>query len=629
MLGRRCSLISACCGVLAFASILRTMPMKSESLHWDAVDYVRASREGFLANWIDQGHPGIANLGKMFKLDLPYDKTVMRRGVDVFWLRHFHPPMLAYVLRLQEKVLGFSDFKVRLYSILAGSLNCAFLVVAVWALRPTGILAIMSGVLAGVMLGATPYHLSVSRTASYHALFPLLVSLFLFALARGLDQRRFHWLGVAFGLGAVCLATFDWAVLLPFVLVGSMIIVKSPWLMWKRGLGLIISPSFVVACVGSTLLFAMLWPAGIVKADLFQGLAYNSLYSSFALNKTAGAGSHWWDVYVWYYRTGPVIAVLQLVGMVYVLQRALRGRESGLWAWLLFAMLFLLVSVRQRQVYVHYVSPLFPVGSVFAGVLAHDLGRRVPWRAGVLVPAILLLSCIASAVPKWHRPFTDPHEVPGFSQAAAFLREIGDREGSILATAAPLLSFYLVGFDIRELPLGPMPPHRIEELRRHRHRFVTINLDQLDPARGFVDDPGHRFVVENLSLRKTIRHLRRDFECLWIYEDPLWTRPARVPIEPRLFQPLSTRPGFDLWHVPLDSLPFGEPDLVQLYLDGRIADRHPGWPYRNWHTGYYAMDIANPRVGLVVAVPRDSSPSWFSEHSYVAAVARTQVELPG
>lgn len=423
------------------------------------------------------------------------------------------------------------------------------------------------------------------------------------------------------------MATFEWSILLPFVLAGALFVTRNPWFRWYAGKGLCVSGAFLTASIGSVLLFTILWPAGVIKADFFQGLAYNTLYSSYALNRTAGMGTHWWDIYSWYYRTAPAIAVLQLIALAYFVIRVFVRREYGLWVWLLFGGLFILASLRQRQIHVHYMAPLFPVVSLFAGVLVHDIGKRLPTIVGKFVPIILAIVCILSAFPKWNKPFTDPQEVPGFSQTAAFLQKAGGLESSILATAAPLLKFYMEGYDIRDIPLGLIPLERINEIKHHRYRYVTIYRDQFELVRGFDDDPGYRFIIENLKLRHTIRHLRRGFECMWIYEDTLWKTPDRIRIPPEVFEPLTTRSGIELWHAPMDSLPIRESELIQLYSDGHIMERRSGWPYRDWRLGYYTVDTYNPRVGLVVAAPGDSGAEWIADREFAAAVPHSN-EIP-
>jgi hypothetical protein len=612
----RTALVVASVGVFAGALLLRLFPIESESLHWDSVSYVRAARHGLLANWIDQGHPGIQNFGKICDFKIPYDRTVILPGEDVVWMRHYHPPVLAYILNLQGRLIGFSNFRVRLYSILCGALNCALLVLVVASLRGKGALGVASGAAAGLLLAVAPYHLFASRTASYHALFPLVVSCYLFSLGRALETGRNGWLGATLGLLALAFATFEWAILLPLVLVIGLLAYPNPWVRFSRATGLMINVTALLLTLGGMALFGVIWPAGVIKADVVENLVYHGLYS-----KAWGGWGHWWHFYTGYYKASPVLALLEAAGLLYVLGRAAARRvRAGTAVWVIFGVAFALCSYFQVIVYVHYIAPLFPVFALFAGLMVHDLARLAQRGLGFLAPAGAVVIAAVTGFQTWNHPFADPHEVPGFSQAAGFFRDTADPEGSILSTAAPLLRFYLTGYDVRDLPYGPTPPERLEQIKQHRFRYVLIYKDQTDRLEGYREDPGYEYLVQNLSLATTIRHLRRGFECVWIYEDTLYRRPDRVVIEPSLFRLMKERAATDLWHVPLAELPFEEEDLVQLYLDGELMRNGGGYPYRGWDEHCYWPHIYKPEIGLVVGVPHGQGPAWFEHRRYGAAV---------
>ncbi len=608
--------LAASAAVLVVALLLRVFPIESESLHWDSVSYVRASRQGFVANWVDQGHPGLANFGKIWDFNLDYGKSVIRRGVDTLWLRHFHPPMLAYILRVQELLLGYGDFRVRLCSMVCGALNSALLVLALVSIRGHSRLAVAAGVGSGLLLAATPYHLFVSRTASYHALFPLVASLFLFGLATALWTERNTWFTVSVALLAVAFATFEWAILLLAVFGIALLAIRNPWVGISKDLRLSVSGQATKAAIGGLILFALLWPAGIIKADWLQALLHHTLYG-----RAHAPDRQWWQFYAMFYRSAPTLAILEALGFGYIAVRAaVRRIRRGTLVWLLFGLAFAALTPFQRLLYAHYVAPLFPVAALFAGLLAHDAGKLLGRRLGVVAALLLVGIASGTAVQKWDHPVADPQEVPGFSQAATFFRDHADPESSILSTAAPLLRFYLPEYDIRSIPYEDMPASTLARAQSHRYRFVLIYRNQLDNVRGFKQGEAYRWIKDNLDLARTIRHLRRGFPCVWIYEDFLYRRPSRIEISPALFRTLETRSATDLWHIPFDELPFNEENVVQLYLDGNLMRNGGGSPYRGWDQFCYWRHIYKPEIGLVVGVPHGQGTAWFRRHRYEAAV---------
>lgn len=96
-----CVAIWAVASSALFASL---WPNMSQTLHWDEVDYVLATRQGLMANATDSSSFSAPDflrfaIAKFKKQPIP-EFAYYNETDDVFLLRHTHPPLLQYVLAL-------------------------------------------------------------------------------------------------------------------------------------------------------------------------------------------------------------------------------------------------------------------------------------------------------------------------------------------------------------------------------------------------------------------------------------------------------------------------------------------------------------------------------------------------
>jgi hypothetical protein len=90
--------------VASFVLFASLWPTMSQTLHWDEVDYVLATRQGLVANATDNSAFSAGDfirfcLAKYNNQPSPEFPSYNETN-DVFLLRHTHPPLLQYVLAL-------------------------------------------------------------------------------------------------------------------------------------------------------------------------------------------------------------------------------------------------------------------------------------------------------------------------------------------------------------------------------------------------------------------------------------------------------------------------------------------------------------------------------------------------
>ena len=98
---KACFAVWAVASAILFASLWPTM---KQTLHWDEVDYVLATRQGLLANATDSSAFSAPDflrfvMAKLKNRPIP-ELTGYNETNDVFILRHTHPPLLQYMLAL-------------------------------------------------------------------------------------------------------------------------------------------------------------------------------------------------------------------------------------------------------------------------------------------------------------------------------------------------------------------------------------------------------------------------------------------------------------------------------------------------------------------------------------------------
>lgn len=135
-------------------------PKMGTTLHWDEVDYVQATRQGFMANATDSSAFSAIDflrfVSAKFKRSPSPDFPNYNEIDDVFVLRHTHPPLLQYVLAMlgPSRLNPGHEIAIRLIQFSGASLLIAALIWGYLKISDNHSLAGLAGVaVVGVLCG--------------------------------------------------------------------------------------------------------------------------------------------------------------------------------------------------------------------------------------------------------------------------------------------------------------------------------------------------------------------------------------------------------------------------------------------------------------------------------------------
>lgn len=379
--------------VLLPALLIRIHPVVSESFGFDTTVSQMAAAKGFSANAMDRG-----------------DILMERRG---------HPPLLSYIIIVNNALFGSGVFGARIFSIIAGSLCCLAVSMAIVSALEGVRLRIAAAAFGGLMLCLLPVHLYVSRTANWDAVYSLfatcsllLLSLYLLRNSRGL------LLGAGI-LAALAFLTCEIALLL----VPSFVFVLYRDLRRKPARA-VFADWLLLLAVSAAVCF-VLWPASILKLDAARMIRFRMQDSL-----TARRALPWYMFYSELLRQSPAFALASLFGLSAFLlkgrmRRLLRGEERerasaayGVLApFAVYVVAGIVVSTQNKLVHLHHISDIFPPLAVLFSCSIGFFAAAVK-RAG----KILLLACCLAALGFSIASVTNPDpEVVGPQEHPGFL----------------------------------------------------------------------------------------------------------------------------------------------------------------------------------------------------------------
>ncbi len=468
--------------VLAPALSIRLYPVTSESFQHDAIVSQTAAADGIAANAWD--HP------------------------ETFENRRFHPPLLSYVIIANNAAFGGGEYRARLFSIIAGALACLAVALSIYAILGQGTLALVGAVFGGWMLCLLPVHLYVSRTANWDAVYSLLLVCTLLGLSvylRAPKLRTLIWTGV---FAALTLLTCELGlVMLPaFAAVLVVDLRRRQGAAW-RDWGILLAVTLA--------LIAVLWPAGVLKLDYLRTLRFR-LYDSSALE----SNEPWSRFYTILFEQAPAYTIVMIAGVLAAtamsLRRHTRGALFALLPFALYALMVVLLSTRQRLVYIHHIADLFPALTVVAIVSLVELLRRTArWKR---IPAagagvVAFVACAAAAFNPDPR-VVGPQEHAGYLGIRDFLA--GQPGALTYYHYDYAMRYYLPEADVRSDGGRWWTPEELDGLKRGEFDFVVCDWSMFDERFPSIQavagalEPAYEVI-------HVVRHRRTGEAAAWIF----------------------------------------------------------------------------------------------------------------
>ena len=474
------------------ALVIRIYPVASESYQYDAVVSQLAAAEGVRANALDEG--------------------------DAFILRRFHPPLLSYIILMNNAAFGGDAFGARIFSMVFGALTClavSFSIAQLLRCRPGWIAWAVFG---GWMLCLLPVHLYVSRTANWDAVYSFFATGALFSLSIYLLAPTGAKLGTAAVFCSLAFLTSELGLaLLPAV---AFVILHD----WRRAPDARLYRRWTTMFALAVGIVVVLWPAGLFKLDLARMLL-------FRWRDSLGGERNlpWYVFYAVLFRQSPAFVVTAGAGVV-------------LWAGLLFRIRFhpkdqaeasnaviastpffiyvltcFVLSLKQRLVFIHHIADMFPrlIVAVCAaiGVWTSTLNRFGKCAVACLGVVVLGFSIDAASNPDVR--VVGPQEHPGFLGVRDALVQFPDAR--IFCYDATILGYYLPENVITGSDSRRWGPQKFRMIKDEGFEFVVfdgLTFDAGYPDAGSVTEA----LAPEYELRQVIHHRRGRGPVAWILE---------------------------------------------------------------------------------------------------------------
>ncbi len=472
--------------------LIRLYPVTSESFVYDAIVSQQAADRGIAANAWD------------------------RR--DTYQLRRYHPPLLSYIIIVNNTVLGDDEFRARLYSILAGALSSLLVAISIYTVGGRDRAAAIGGVLGGWLICLLPVHMYISRSANWDAVYSLFYMCTLLILSLYLNSQRFRTLVWAGLFAALTFLTCELGlILLPIFAVVFVLDLRRE----KR--------AQVLRKWGGMILFALvlvtaLWPAALFKLNFLRTLLYR-YYDSAIFERNLP----WYRFFKILFDQSPAYTFVAITGVVTALfllfpnRRRLNARhidEKGLSVHLLpFAMyagMVLLLSFKQRLVYIHHIADLFPaltVVAMSAFVAAYRKMKPFAKAAGVaLCFSAVILSGAAALDPD--PDVVGPQEHPGFLGIRDFLKE--HLEARTFYYYDYAMSFYLPDATVVSSPQRWWTKDKLNMVKKGGFDFVICDRTTLNDDFPTVDAIA-RVLYPEFQIVHTVYHRRTNEPVAWIF----------------------------------------------------------------------------------------------------------------
>jgi len=472
--------------------LIRLYPVTSESFTHDAIVSQMAAEKGIAANAWDRG--------------------------DVFHLRRYHPPLLSYIIIVNNAVFGSDEFRARLYSILAGSLSCLVVAISVYTIGGRDRAAMIGGVLSGWLICLLPVSLYISRSANWDAVYSLFYMCTLLLLLFYLINPRFRTLAWVGTFAALTFLTCELGMsLLPVLAVIFLFDLrrgKRPRVL--RDWGMMILFALVLTTV--------LWPSGTFKLDFLRTLRFR-FYDSAVIERNLP----WYSFFTILFDQAPAYTFVMAAGVVTAIVLLLLNRRKpdvrqiGAKGFLvrflpfaIYVLTALILSFKQRLVYIHHIADLFPALTVVAVSAFVTVSRAITPTARTTGTALCFSAVILSGVSAFDTDprVVGPQEHPGYMGIRDFLKDHWEAQTYYHYDYA--MRFYLPDAIIVGSPKPWWTKDKLDMVKGDDFDFVICDQTMLDedfPTVGVIADA----LYPEFELVHTIYHRRTNEPVAWIF----------------------------------------------------------------------------------------------------------------
>lgn len=473
--------------LIVIVAVLPHLRPGSEGLTLDEADYALAARQGIIANMFDNG--------------------------NTRYLRHYHGPVVPYLIRISTFVLEENEHAIRLPSRIFGILTCILLFwgcIYIFGKSGTKI-----GFLASISLAIMPTYIQVSGVANMHPLTTFLMLATFFLTVRTVQTENPVFLYMLAGVLGIMFATMEYGFVASFIVAIVFLVTKNRFFsLYKFRLKVSTSLLWAAFIAFGTLL--ILWPAGLFRLNLVRNLLYYLRYSGHGhqilfqgevIRQVPG-----WAYLYWFLEIAPVWLFLSLASILFLIYLIIKHKNELHYRILgIYTIILLIVLLKQHIMSARYAIYLIPFLCIGIGILFLHILRVKRIGAFLLIGFFL-----AQFITNYQTITSFDRGDPGYRQAARYLEKMANENDTILAWYKPILAFYLPDFNkIYNYNSGEAGAKLLKMLKSGEFKYVLFYHNQI---RRWPNDPGYLYVKENYELVYCFEI--DNITYLWLYKVP-------------------------------------------------------------------------------------------------------------
>ena len=245
-------------------------------LKYDEADYVTAARKGFVTNYWDvHSTPFHEFIQKGTEIYILKKHTSLAKEIrnqeDICFFRHFHAPLLFYILSISSRLFGNHDMIFRIVYWLITVLIVPVTYWCIITLTKNKWLSFITSFLVAI----SPMMLVQFSQISIHSIFAIFALCTLTYQIKFFQSNQIKYFYYYIIFLTFAFLTNEYALILLCVCLANFLIIKNDIIAYELK-KIQLSPHIFVGLLLSLFIFLILWPAGILKLSVLKSYIFFS-----------------------------------------------------------------------------------------------------------------------------------------------------------------------------------------------------------------------------------------------------------------------------------------------------------------------------------------------------------------
>ncbi|MDZ7360174.1 MAG: glycosyltransferase family 39 protein [candidate division KSB1 bacterium] len=448
-------------------------------LQYDEADYATAARLGFRANYLDATAIPTGEFFKKGARDVLLGEhgslaKEIRERHDINFYRHYHAPLMFYLLAIAGSLGGTSEMVFRIVALLSAVL---IIPATYWSVRRVfGEQGKWIGFLSALLVAVSPMMYTTSVAISVHALYVALALMTVAAQARYFQTRRIRDFYIFAGLLALAFLANEYALFLLGACLLGFLLVPNDILSWQRG-KLLVGCHFFGGMLLGALVFFLLWPAGFLKLSAVKSYLFFA-YFAFVKKELAYGSQSLAQICLSRFLADPVEFIVIIFGAGFGLYGFLSKQlEKALLPLLIYPIVIFFVNLLNKAAFNTYVLSLYPLLLIFAAAGLVHWSQHQGRGGAVIRQRAVAIAMVAIAIGNIaFERFERREDVSPFRTAFQVLQSEGRHDDRVLVSFGylPTVNYYLPEFDVYTIYLEDKPEEIAAKFEQRFYRYFIF-----------------------------------------------------------------------------------------------------------------------------------------------------------